>query len=648
MPCLQPDAYYSRTVRISIPSRSQSAKARPGSLERPLSARIYRGAWFVVAIPVLIAAFSVVREQPLTPPESASTQAFDTDGVARTMQTLANEHPDRSPGAPNSETLLGWVRDQFRDLGLETHVDRFSARIPGFGKESLANLSATVPGRSSTEIVVVAHRDNSGQGPGGGADDNASGTALMLELARAYQTGTGLASPPVPAHTLVFLSTDGGAFGAIGADRFAHLPGARQRIAAVIVLDSIAGDGPVHVLFNGDSPSSASPILVATAYQLLGDQPGIELSNPGSVHQLLDLAFPFSLFEQAPFVSEGIPAVTITTAGDRPPNPFTDTPERALDSTPTARLSQVGRASEQLLGALDQGAPEPREGRSSYIYLGGRFVRGWAIQFILIAAVLPPLVAIVDLFARCRRRHIPLRPAFRSLGRRLGFWLSILVLFRFFAFVGFWPSGLARPPSLDSSAVTSAPLVALVAFAFLGFGAWLVARNRLLPHEHASPEDTLAGYTSALIVIAAVSIFVAILNPYAILFVLLPLHVWIWAPQLRHRNPWTPPALLALGLLGPLILLWELAARLHLGLDVIWYVTELSVVGYIGLATLILIAVMAAASAQLAALSVGRYAPYPADADLPDATLPQRVARYFVSMSRRLGESRRAHHAHGD
>ena len=86
----------------------------------------------------------------------------------------------------------------------------------------------------------MAHRDNTGVGPG--ANDNASGTAALVELARGYaQADTPAGERVRPAHTLVFLSTDGGAFGALGAVRFAkQLP---FHVVAVVNLRAIAGPG---------------------------------------------------------------------------------------------------------------------------------------------------------------------------------------------------------------------------------------------------------------------------------------------------------------------------------------------------------------------------------------------------------------------
>src|SRR5437763_587199 len=81
-------------------------------------------------------------------------------------------------------------------------------------------------------------------GAGVGANDNASGTAALIELARSYANPAATSSTPStsrrvrPAHTIVFLSTDGGSLGGVGAAHFVdHSPLARD-VIAVIDLDS--------------------------------------------------------------------------------------------------------------------------------------------------------------------------------------------------------------------------------------------------------------------------------------------------------------------------------------------------------------------------------------------------------------------------
>ena len=189
------------------PRFAERRRARRGSLERPINGRMYRGTWLLVGIPLLIAAFSVSRPQPLRPP--ALPPAFEAANATADAQEFARDFPDRSPEGANAEGAANWVADRLDGLGLQTQKDRFHVEIPGRGGADLQNVIARRPGQSSDAIVVMAHRDNSGTGPG--ANDNASGTAALLELARAYATPAAPPLPPRPNHTIVFLSTDGGA-----------------------------------------------------------------------------------------------------------------------------------------------------------------------------------------------------------------------------------------------------------------------------------------------------------------------------------------------------------------------------------------------------------------------------------------------------
>ena len=202
-------------------------------------------------------------------------------------------------------------------------------------------------------------------------------------------------------HTLVFLSTDGGSFGGLGAERFVrHLP---FRVVATVNLTAIAGKGPPRIVIAGDTPRSPATTLVETAAKRVLEQTGVPARRTSLAGQLLDLAFPLTFYEQGPFVGRGIPTVTLTTAGERPPDAFTDRPS-ALDGT---RLAALGRTAQQLLGSLDQGL-ELTQGTTSFVWAGNRVVRGWAIELLLAALLIPFFVGVVDLFAHCRRRRIRL------------------------------------------------------------------------------------------------------------------------------------------------------------------------------------------------------------------------------------------------
>jgi hypothetical protein len=602
----------------SVPPRTERRRARPGSLQRPVNGRLYRGTWLLVGLPLLVAAFSVARPTPLP---RAFLPAFDGAATKQLAKDLVDINANRFPGAVGPAQ---WFREQLQSYGLPIRTERFSAVIPGRGRVQMQNIVVEAVGRSPGTIVVMAHRDNDGRGQG--ANDNASGTAMLIELARAYGAPAGATQARLrPNHTILFLSTDGGAFGGLGAAWFAKHSPLRHDIAGVINLDSVGGAGRIRVEFNGDTPRLPSGIFLQTIAARVSAETGRLPARASTLRQLVDLGFPFALYEQAPFLSSGVAAVTLTTAGDNPPEPVTDTKERLRAD----RLAQVGRAAQDSLGTLDEGL-EFTQGTSSYLYLGSRLIRGWAVELVLIACLLPFLATAIDLFARCRRRHIPLAPALRSYRSRLGFWAWVVGLFELFRLLGAWGNGTARPISPRSAVAHDWPARALLFLMFLALVGWLVSRERLIPRRPITTEEELAGHTVSLLGLGALSLLVVATNPFALLFLLPSLHIWLWLPQLRNAPAAVRAAVLALGFAGPALLLGLFAGRYGLGWDTPWYLAKLRAVGYVPFVVMPLLVVWLAGAGQLAALAARRYAPYPAAAELPPGGPVRRVVRGSV------------------
>ncbi len=586
-----------------------------------MNAQLYRGTWLIVGLPLLLLLFSVTRPAPLPPP--TLPPSFDKVVATDMAAELARLYPDRSPGSAGATGAARWVADQLQPYGLAATPDTFSATIPGRGRVGLTNLVTTVIGKSPEAIVVMAHRDDTGVGPG--ANDNASGTAALVELARLYGS-TAAGGPTVrPAHTLVFVSTDGGAFGGLGASHFVATWPLRDQVVAVLVLDAIGGAGSPRIQMAADAPRSPAGSLVATAVARIAAEAHVTVARPSVMRQLIDLGFPFSLYEQAPLVARGIPAVTLTTAGDRPPASFSD----RVGGLSAGAIGVLGRSAQDLLGSLDQ-ALELAQGTTSYVFLGSRIVRGWAIELVLVFMLLPFAAAAVDLFARCRRRRIPILPAARSYRSRLGFWLWLGLVFAFLVLVGAWPGGASRPLAPESHAAGSWNALPLVLLAVAAVCGWLVSRERLLPRGPVSAEEELAGHTAALLALGVVALLVVATNPFALVFVLPSLHAWLWLPQLRAGRLWLRLGVLVIGLAGPLLLLWSFASRYGLGWDAPWYLSELFAVGYAPFTALLVGLAWAAGAAQLCALAVGRYAPYPAVDERPRLGPLRRIVRRTV------------------
>ena len=203
--------------------------------------------------------------------------SFDGPATRTLAIDFARTFPARPPGSARALAAATWFRDHMAPYGLPVADDTWHQDVPGLGRVELQNLWAVARGTSSDAIVVMAHRDNTGIGPG--ANDDASGTAALIELARSYartssaQPGTTAAEGVRPVHTLVFLSTDGGSFGGLGAERFVrHLP---FRVIATVNLTAIAGKGPPRIVIAGDTPRSPATTLVETAAKRVLEQTGV-------------------------------------------------------------------------------------------------------------------------------------------------------------------------------------------------------------------------------------------------------------------------------------------------------------------------------------------------------------------------------------
>jgi Zn-dependent M28 family amino/carboxypeptidase len=109
----------------------------------------------------------------------------DEDSVGRLrshVQALeGTRHPLAAPEA--LERAADYISDSFRYLGYELTEHRFAEN----GRE-FRNIIATRPGLSQPgeRVLVIAHYDTVPDTPG--ADDNASGVAVLLEIATALQS----------------------------------------------------------------------------------------------------------------------------------------------------------------------------------------------------------------------------------------------------------------------------------------------------------------------------------------------------------------------------------------------------------------------------------------------------------------------------
>ena len=629
MPCGCLPAYYSPAMEAARPL-GRRRRARRGTVDRPVNARLIRVASVVVAPALLALLFSVSTTGTL--PRRPLEPLFDGSSAAALAAELSIEFPSRVPGTFGAEGATHWYTEMIAGLGLPAEEDVWEADLPELGEVELRNVVTVIPGRSEEAIVLVAHRDNAGVGRELG--DNASGTAALIEIARSYALQD-IAPAPLPQRTLVLVSTDAGAYGGAGASRFAEESPRAEGALAAIVLDGIGGRGRPRLAVAGNQATSPARALVSTAAARIDEQAGVRPSIPSVLTQLVDLGIPFAAGEQGPFLAHGVAAVTLTTddAGD----PNVPVGDSAAPIAP-ARLGALGRSTEALVDSIDASVGAAFRTPDT-LFLDDRTASGWAVRLALVVATVPFVLGVLDLLVRARRRRLPLLAAMRAIRTRFFVALYAGVLLWFGAVTGVLPTGDALPLPPYSSLVEDWPVVGLGLLAIAFVLGWLLARRRIVPTGPPTVEERLAGYTASLTCLASIAVVVALVRPYALVFVLPSLYAWIWLPLRAQLLP--RAGLYLAGLLGPVVGLLILGGELGLGVfDTPLYLAGLVTVGYVPLASVLLALAWIATAAQLAALAFGRYGPYAGGAEPPPPGTIRKAVADFTHVRRRARSRR--------
>ncbi|HEX6941045.1 MAG TPA: M28 family peptidase [Longimicrobiales bacterium] len=135
------------------------------------------------------------------------------------------------------------------------------------------NVVAVLPGSDpalrETYVIFSAHFDHvgirrpdeTGDSIYNGADDNASGTAALLEVAEAFAS-----LPTPPARSLVFLAVSGEEKGLLGSQYYSDHPTVPlEAIVADINVDMIGRNAPDSIVVIGQEYSSLGPLVNAVA-----------------------------------------------------------------------------------------------------------------------------------------------------------------------------------------------------------------------------------------------------------------------------------------------------------------------------------------------------------------------------------------------
>ena len=185
-------------------------------------------------------------------------QEFKTENLKKHIETLASDaFEGRGSGTDGEEKAAVYIESQFKKLKLKPLGDKNSYRqafsfkggTHGTGSEiKTKNIVGYLDNQAANTIIIGAHFDHLGLGNDGssldanpqgkvhnGADDNASGVAAVLELARYFQS-----NKVKEKSNILFICFSGEEFGLHGSKYFAEHPTIKiSKVNYMINLDMV-------------------------------------------------------------------------------------------------------------------------------------------------------------------------------------------------------------------------------------------------------------------------------------------------------------------------------------------------------------------------------------------------------------------------
>ena len=259
----------------------------------------------------------------------------------------------RKPGDPGNELAVQYAEKRYAEAGLAPGGDggTFRHAFQWRAGAETHNVLGVIKGADAAlarEVVIIgAHIDHLGVNRDGainyGADDNASGAAMVMELGRLFKLCN-----VTPKRTMLFIQFNAEEMGLIGSRAYVQRPAfPLADTIAVYNFDMVgAGDGTGALVFGGNDSRNrwiTDLLRATTAAARLPHQIQVVPQKLASDH--------------APFVERGVPSIFGFARPD--PHPGYHTPADDFDNVRPASLKAIGElfwATLQPLARGEEGA----------------------------------------------------------------------------------------------------------------------------------------------------------------------------------------------------------------------------------------------------------------------------------------------------
>ena len=349
----------------------------------------------------------------------AGQTPFSLDSAASYLRTIAVDIGPRPMGSAAERAAMEYALAKFRHYGIqETGILTMRSTTRAMGRAvntSSGTAYGVLRGKSSRVIVLGGHIDSADPNIAG-ANDDGSGSAAVIELARVLAARDNES-------TIVFALFGGEEQGLKGSTHFVDNFPMMGDVVLMIQLDMTNGSEVLIPLVGADG-ISAPEWLVSAAYEEASALGITSLSYPTHFLALNNAAPGGGIgSDHMPFLRKGIPAIDFTSDI----NDHIHTPQDTYENFTLTGLKRSGDLAYRLVERFDGGVPDPASDRYVLMQIWSKPV------FVPPAALIGLLALTVGLgigsLMLMRRRRTELRDHRTIPGLKLFFLVVIIQIF---------------------------------------------------------------------------------------------------------------------------------------------------------------------------------------------------------------------------
>jgi hypothetical protein len=505
-------------------------------------------------------------------PQSQTPLSFKAGNAYRLANTFVTQFPQRVIGTfAYSRPSAGFLNEYLPKLGYTMTFSYFDARISG-NLQGGMNVLAYKQGQTSEILALIAHYDTA-KTTLQGAMNNGAAVGVLLELARIFSS--------IPTHrSLLFVFSDGGEWGSLGARDLAFRYPDRNRIAAVLSLDHVGiGDLKGFCLEETGQLKGFTPPWLRSLARNAVEAQGLPVRALSPLQEHFERTWLVSWADQGPFLAAGIPAINLSSESTDPDREkaIYHSAQDSISNIKESSVEKFGSAAERIIRALDALSSIPRETSGAFRLWGERYAQPEVIFLIHLLVFLPlPVIFYYHLKNQSKRglsAHIgrELLAYAGTLTPFLALYLGICLVraMRLFPFYSLYPA-TPKDPVLENPLWGGLPGGIIGAAIFVAIVCFVITKYALLswpkPEFHSS-KLTLLGL---MMITVALALYY---NSYwATAYLIFP--AWIWA-LVGSQHTWKKRIRNGLWILAAGIpyyaFLWMYACRLQMSWNFIWY-----------------------------------------------------------------------------